>query len=142
MCPISGEQQHVIAQMVVEELLQETQVVIITAEVTAIFIFNLQVTKEVGEIRRAQRTNPSAFVCRQYLSICEMTGPDDCQKYFLHSILKTQRATQHQNLPSTTSHSTKVRKTKPPRQFWIIVMFQPVLGDRYFKCYINKIFPW
>lgn len=35
--------------MVVEELLQEAQVVVITGEVAAVFVFNLQVTEEAGE---------------------------------------------------------------------------------------------
>lgn len=49
MRPVSGEQDHVLTQVVVETLLQETQVVVITAIVAAIFIFNLQIKKETGK---------------------------------------------------------------------------------------------
>lgn len=43
MRPVRGEQKHVLTQVVVETLLQETQVVVITGIVAAIFIFNLQI---------------------------------------------------------------------------------------------------
>lgn len=49
LCPIGGEENHVITQVVAEALLQETQIVIITGEVAAIFIFKLQIKKEEGE---------------------------------------------------------------------------------------------
>lgn len=46
---VGGEQNHVIPQVEAETLLQETQVVVVTGKVAAVFIFNLQVKEEEGE---------------------------------------------------------------------------------------------
>ena len=51
---VGGEQDHVITQVVVETLLQETQVVIVTAEVAAILIFNLQVKRKEGKKKKSE----------------------------------------------------------------------------------------
>jgi hypothetical protein len=63
---ISGEQKHVITQMVAETLFQETQVVIITGKVGAIFIFNLQIEKEEGDLSRSQCSYSKASLWEKY----------------------------------------------------------------------------
>ena len=58
MRPVGGEQKHVPAQVVAEAPLQEAQVVVVTGEVAAVFVFNLQVNKGAGRGRGAGSGDP------------------------------------------------------------------------------------
>lgn len=108
--PVGGEQKHVTAQVVVEAPLQEPQVVVVTGEVAAVLVLDLQMRKEAGCGGGGESGDPDtviltqAFVCRKHPSAKNMS-------YTPSSTPILQRATQHENLPSPTSHATKRRKT-------------------------------